>query len=230
MSAALLVLLLAAPPPPALGAPSEARRWAEAHARDRPGAAADVLRLGGDPGAAAAILGRVEAPSPAMRWVRADALARAGDLWPAAAELEALAEAAPDWAPVARARAAALRDRRPRARLGELGRWLFAFAAALLGLGGARSLLRPGRESALLALGALGLGLGAGWGWPPLLGPAALLGAAVLVLGHAAVATVDRSAPGLRARLFLLVLFGLGSLGAALAIGAELPSEVWPPV
>lgn len=228
VSAALLLALLAASPPPALGAPGEARRWAEAHARERPGPAADVLRLSGDPAAAAAILGRLDAPSPAERWVRADALARSGDLGPAAAELDALAASAPDWAPVASARAVALRAARPRARLGELGRWLFAFAAALLGLGGARSLLRPRRETAVLALGALGLGLGAGWGWPPLVGPATLLGAAILVLGHAAVATVERSAPGLRARLFLLVLFGLGGLGAALAVGALVPAGAWP--
>ena len=104
-------------------------------------------------------------------------------------------------------------------------RWgavVYALAAAILMLGGARELLRIRRETVVLALAiaaAMALVSGASGTLGPVFG---LIFVAMLALAHAAVATVRRGEPGPRGRLLIAVLMLLGTAGVAIAAVSEL--------
>lgn len=217
LGALLATAISATPAPPALLDPLGAA--AAARTSTSPRRRAETLLLTGHPEQARrALEGAPEGPR-ALRLL-ADTYvdeARASEGEGALARLEAFE----GWRKHARMQGARL-ERQVWAKLGaRIGLALFAICLAVLGLAGARELLRVHRES-VLTLGLVGgaCALAAGAGTTALL-LTVLIGGTLLALGHAATAAGRRIRPGPRGRLFLVVLllFGVAGAGAALVLG-----------
>ena len=131
----------------------------------------------------------------------------------------------PGWRTVAAAgleRARVLKERRLLERIG-LG--LFALGLAVLGMGGARALLKP-RWATVWMAGCTVAAMTVLGPSNPRAGPlVGLLGAGFAVLAHAASATVDRTRPDARGRLLAVALMGLAASGLVLSVAARLGLE-----
>lgn len=194
---------------------------------------AEVQLLAGDGAAALATLAELASQAPGrpgpeadVRVLRleVDAAVLLVDRARAEARLPALA-ARPGWGTHARVQAARLQQR-------TWGRWglhaglgCFAAALALLSMGGARELLRPGLEPVVFAAAVL-LGVALARLASPILAVLlGLFGVACLALIHAASATLRRTEPGPRGRVLVAFLVLLGAGGALLASAGALAAE-----
>lgn len=215
MIAWLALCAVAAPGPAVLLDPLAATEAAERGPGPAP-RRAEVLLLAGQPEAARALLpARPEDPR-GLRLL-ADAWVAEVRAQPARAALARL-EAFGGWQKHARHQRARLERRVWEKRGARLGLGFFALCLAVLGLAGARELLRLHPESvALAAAGLLAAWLARGAGPVPGL-VAALLGLCWLSLGHAALSAARRIRPGPRGRLFIGTLFLFGVTGAVCAI------------
>lgn len=216
----LAATLHAAPIAPVLLDPLTAAAEVKAHSELPPLLRAEVLLWAADPEGARAVLPTpIEGPR-ALR-LESDALIQQVRGAEAEGALTRLG-AYPGWqnhVAHQRAHLETLQWRRHGARAGLM---MFALSLALLALGGARELLRVHPESlALLLGGVLVLGLARGAG-TVVAAYSALIVACTVTLGHAAVATLRRTRPGLRARLLIGVLLLSGILGAGAALGFQI--------
>ncbi|MEM7676443.1 MAG: hypothetical protein AAF449_10615 [Myxococcota bacterium] len=128
-----------------------------------------------------------------------------------------------EWANERASRATKLKWRRWMERVG-LG--LFASGLALLGIGGARSLLTLRRASMVMASATALSILLMGQGTPRLVPLIAVVGSGFVALTHAASAAVDRTRPDARGRLLAVALLGLASAGlvAAVVVKVSVPT------
>ena len=221
------LLLLTLAEPAVLLDPAGAR--AEAGESVDPLQAAEIFLLAKDPAGALTRLQSVRTgPEPNRLRLEADAYVDLHRVRRAEATLARL-ETFPGWASHVAMTRGRLAKRARRVQLGRLGMILFPVCLGLLVLGAGRELLRPGRESLVMAA-AWGGGLAAFSFWAPALVPVGgVLGIAGLALAHGGTATVRRTAappPGsgndLRSDA---ARFGRGHFGDFWAVGALRASQ-----
>ncbi len=128
----------------------------------------------------------------------------------------------PGWRTTARAAHQAADGLKRRRWLERTGLGMFAFALALLSIGGARALLGLRRASVVAAVAAVAAVVVIRSSVPRAAPLIALAGGGVLALAHAAAAAVDRTRPDPRGRLLVIALMGLGSGGLVAALIARL--------
>lgn len=224
----LMVVQPALPSAPAvLVDPGAARRNALADADRAPLRAAETLVLVGDAQTALEVLrrakegGRAPHVEPRAIRIQIEALTTLRDeraLRAAATRLGAH-EA---W----QARADRARDDAERLRwhrlIERLGLSLFAFALAILGINGARALIAVRWPTVWMAVVSVGATTLVESTAPRLGSVVALVGGGLLVLTHAAAATVDRVRPDARGRLLACALVLTGAAGLVVGVGARL--------
>lgn len=190
-------------------------------------AAAEAELLRGDPRTALDTLTRLASESEESEEDRARALRLEVDARLASGDTVALERAIaelaarPGWEAHAARQSAALSASRFREQISKFGLAMFAFAMAIVALGGARELLRPGRETLVLAGVAAFVIAVARMLTPSLLPGLGLLAVASTTLGHAAATAARRTEPSPKGRLLLVLTFLLGILGASLALVAR---------